>query len=360
MDERKKTIRELELRKNEALILVNETLERLGDTLLNDRSGDGEDGLAEFRAEYGRITEEIRDTRERIKSIETDVLRSKEAEAEIRLKEQEYNDKNKELSILYTSLGELVIDDPEFAGLTGSLKPQMNTLVPKIQSLEERLDELEENSQSNVFAWIGKSTQGMVIRSLLGKSRGSLQRVYTAAGEQFAASFDSANSDRHDVLDYLDKIEELRRTLASLTEALTALREERRKLDDFLAAEGSPARKTQDLERHLVRTHDKLKELYRSCGAGAATGAIQISLTQGDTEALEKIKKLRETIREDDNSIEKLKASLAIDAQREEVDRLEKAIIGQRQRIAACEETISDLETRIKEANSQIQELMKI
>jgi chromosome segregation ATPase len=358
MDARKKTIRELELKKEETLGTINGILANLGETLLvrDDGAGDSED----YRAEYRRILKEIGDSEEHIKTIEADLHRLKEADEEIRLKEQEYSKRHKELSALYTGLGELIMDDPEYAAATESFKPQMDALVPKIKSLEDRLNEIAGGSQSNVFTWIGKNTQGMVFRSLLGKSRGSLQRIYMAVGEQFVVSQDRTGLHDQDIQEFLSKIDEVRRVLASLTENLDALKAERRKIDDFFITEGNPARKTNSLERHIAHAREQLKLLYQNYGARAGEGTLLVPLTEDDTQALEKIKNLRENNNEYDKSIEKLKASLAIDALREEIERMEKGIISHRQRIAATEEGIADLEKRIDEANRHIQELMKI
>jgi chromosome segregation ATPase len=163
-----------------------------------------------------------------------------------------------------------------------------------------------------------------------------------------------------DVRDFLDRSDRVRRRLASQADDLNTLKAERRKIDDTLIAEGNPSRKTHGLERHIAHAREQLKALYQNCGAGAEQGIFQIPLTKEDGEALEKIKELRETVREYDNSIEKLKASLAIDAQREEIEKMEKGITSHRQRIAASGEAIADLEKRIDEANRHIQELMKI
>jgi len=360
MEEKKKTIRELELKKGELLSLINGILENLGETLLSrDVESGGDQGIADYHAEYRRILKEIEDSEEHIKTIEADILRLKGTEEEIRLKEQEYSETSKELSVLYTGLGELIMDEPGYAALTVGFKYQMDALVSKIKSLEGRLDELEEDNQSNVFAWIGKNTQGMILRSLLGKSRGSLQRVYMAAGEKFVTSEDRPELLTDDVRDFLARCDPVRRRLVSQADDLNKLKAERRKIDDTLIAEGNPSRKTHGLERHIAHAREQLKALYQNCGAGAEQGAFQAE-NEEDSEALEKIKKLRENIREYDNSIEKLKASLAIDAQREEIEKMEKAITSHRQRIAASGEAIADLEKRIDEANRHIQELMKI
>jgi uncharacterized coiled-coil DUF342 family protein len=200
----------------------------------------------------------------------------------------------------------------------------------------------------------------MVLRSLLGKSKGSLQQIYTAVGEKFVVSQDRTGLHDQEIQKFLNKIDEVRRILVSLTGELDALKAERRKIDDFFIAEGNPVRKTHGLERHIAHVQEQLKLLYQNYGTKAEMGTLSIPLTENDIQALEKIKNLRENNDEYDKSIEKLKASLAIDALREEIERMEKGIISHRQRIAASEESIADFEKRIGETNRHIQELMKI
>jgi chromosome segregation ATPase len=371
MDERKKTIRELEEKKREDQNAIDLILENLGRTLLSRIAGSsGAAGAAEGRsssedvAEYRRILKEIADAEDYIRSIEADSLRLKELEEGILRKELDNSEQVKALSRLYTRLGELLVEDAAFSGFTGSFRRQIETLVPKIRSLEDRLGDLEDGNQDNVFTWIGKSAQGMVIRSFLGKNQGNLQRIYTAVGEKFSASGLEEPILNPGILSVLGEIEGSRKTILGLNSALNELRNERRKIGDSFGAEGGPVKRIQSLERHIAHSREQIRSLYLRYGGRIAGGGSEDEfaslLTPEDTLALDDIKQLREIIEENDKSIEKLKASLAIDAERAEIDRMQKSIEAHKQRIAASNEAIADLKRHIGESNRRIQELMEI
>jgi uncharacterized coiled-coil DUF342 family protein len=209
----------------------------------------------------------------------------------------------------------------------------------------------------------------MVIRSMLVKSQGSLQRIYAAAGEKFASQNDrEAYETNVDVRTIMEQALRLGEDIGELGKSLTVLRAERRKIGEAFATDGSPAKKTHDLERHIVHAKEQLNALHLRFGVlvadsgreGAAPEIESYLMDSGDPTALERVEKFRGEIAEYDASIEKLKASLAIDAAREEIEKMEKSIIGHKQRITASEEAIAGLENQIEESNRRIQELMKI
>jgi chromosome segregation ATPase len=368
MDERKKTIRELDVKKQEDLHAIDLILEDLGKTLLSriDRRTDVPAGHASLGdlAEYRRILKEIADSEEYIRSIETDTLRLKELEEDIFRKEQHNSEDAKELSQLYTRLGELLMEDVGFSDFTGPFRRQIEALVPKIKSLEDRLEELEDGDQNNVFTWIGKSAQGMVIRSFLGKNQGNLQRIYMAVGEKFSSAGSQEPIANPGILSVWGEIEGIQKRIAEQNTALNVLRNERRKLGDSFGAEGGPVKRTQALERHIAHSREQLRSLYLIYGGKIAGGVLEEELasllTDGDRLFLDKIKQLRNTIEEYDKSIEKLKASLAIDAERAEITKMEKSIEAHKQRIAVSNEAISDLERHIEESNRHIRELTEV
>jgi hypothetical protein len=370
MDERKKTIRELEDKKREVQASINGILETLGADLLVRLDKENGSHFTEDLEEYRRIIKEIADSEEYIKEIEADTLRLRELEEDIIRKEKIYSEKNKDLSALYARLGEILLEEPEFSSFAGSFKGQLEVLITKIRSLEDRLTELEEGKNANIFAWIGKNTQGMVIRSMLVKSQGGLQRIYAAAGEKFASQNDrEAYKTNSDVQTIMEQVLRLGEDLEDLGKALTLQRTERRKIGEAFAAEGSPAKKNHGLERHIVHAKEQLNALYLRFGVRIADGRegggesleIESYLTDsGDPMALDRVGTFREEMAEYDASIDKLKASLAIDAVREEIEKMEKTITGHKQRIAASEEAIAGLENQIEESNRRIQELMKI
>jgi chromosome segregation ATPase len=375
MDERKKTIREMEEKRQEDLQAIDLILEDLGKNLLlrldgridapDPLSGAGEGPSSRGDlSEYRRILKEIGDSEVYIQSIEADSLRLKELEEDISKKEQCNAEDAKELSQLYTRLGELLMEDPGFSDFTGPFRRQIETLVPKIKSLEDRLEELEDGDRNNVFTWIGKSAQGMVIRSFLGKNQGNLQRIYLAVGEQFSSAGFQEPIGNPGILSVLGEIEGIRKRILERNEALNVLRNERRKIGDAFSAEGGPVKRTQSLERHILHFREKLRSLYLRYGERIAGGALEEEsaplLTDDDRLLLDKITQLRNAIEEYDKSIDKLKASLAIDAERAEIAKMEKSIEAHKQRIAVSSEAIRDLERHIAESNRRIHELMEV
>ncbi|AEF85464.1 hypothetical protein TREPR_2446 [Treponema primitia ZAS-2] len=367
MDERKKTIRELEEKRREVQSSIDGILQALGKNLLVRLDGENSGAFAQELGEYRRILGDIKESEESIREIEADTLHVKDLEGEINRKEQGNLEKNKELSELYTHLGGILLEKGEFASFDAPYRHQAEALVQKIQSLDERIGELDGAKNANIFAWIGKSTQGMVLRSLLTKSQAGLSKLYTAAGEKFA-SLNNQVLDNPALQDIMETVLRVRAEAAELGEALAKLRSEHREIGEALGQDGSPAKKTQELERHISHARGQLAALFLRVGGlmaakkpgGEISEGESLSLSVDDMGALDKVGTLRGEIAEYEGCIEKLKASLAIDAAREEIEKMEKSITGHRQRIRASEEAIADLEKRIDESNQHIQKLMNM
>jgi hypothetical protein len=366
MDERKKTIHELEDKKRENWASLNLMLEDLGEILLvrlNGMEGDLP-GLApplqEDLIEYRRLLKEIADSEAYIKVIEADTSRLKELEEEIAQKEQQNSSRAKELSEYQIRLGKLVMADPAFNGFTEPSKRQAEELIPKISSLEKRLEELEDKNGANVFTWIGKSAQSMVIRSFLGKSQDNLRRIYEAAGEKMALSGDQEAAGG-EALALIRKIEESKKLIQDIGANLGLLRGERRKIGDTFGAEGNPVKRIQGLEKHINHIKEELKGVFRRYGGRTADPSLKESfapfLREEDLIPLGKAADLRNVIEGTENQIERLKASLAIDDEKTEIEKIKKAIEDHRRRIAASEAAILDLEDHIEESNRRIEEL---
>jgi DNA repair exonuclease SbcCD ATPase subunit len=370
MDERKKTISSLEEKKREIQRTVESLLEKLGKNLLAGLDKEGAGSFPDELEEYRRILGEIAKSEESIRVIEADTLRLKDLEGEIGGKEKDSSVKTKELSALYAHLGENILE----TSFAATYKEQAEALVQKIQSLEDRLRELDEGKHINIFTWIGNNTQGMVLRSLVTKNQAGLERVYVEAGEKYFSHHERGTADNPDkpaIADLLAQVSGIRRELAELNESLTGLRNERRKVIDSLGTEGGSrssgfAKKIKTLERHISHAQEQLVGLCIRFGGHFADiveeGASEEEdlLREGNKAVLGKVRKLREEIAEYDTNIEKLRASLLIDEARAGIEKMEKAITGHRQRIAASENAISGLQKQIEESNRRIQELMKI
>jgi predicted nucleic acid-binding Zn-ribbon protein len=354
MDDRKKMIRDLGERKQDTLKQIDELLENLGDALLARTPG-------EEAAEYQRFLREIEETGELLRTLDAERLRLQDLEGEIQRKEQGIGEFNTALSDQYALLGARVLEDPDFADLGEAYHKQADTLSSKIRSLEDRLRTLDEKGEANVFTWIGKNTQEMVIRSFLGKSRQNLRRLQAAAGEKYLHGEKEASDAV--LAQTQGEIAKLRARQADYKGDIEALREECRKINEFFNPEGSPGKKKQALERYGRQTREQLGQVCLRRGREAEDAGFEGEWTPGEAPGSDipgQIREKRALIRDYDGQIEKLNASLEIDAQKQEIEKMEKAIGDHQRRIGASEAAIRELNGKIEESNRQIQELMKI
>jgi chromosome segregation ATPase len=364
MDERKKAIRELEDKGREGSRSVNLMLEDLGESLLVRFNGEGnalpprEDSSC--LPEYRRLLKEIDDSEALIKTIEADLEHLKEIEGQITRKEQQNSGYTKNLSGSYARLGELVLEEPLFEDFSASYRYHLETLLPKIKSLEEHLEEIEGKSGASLFSMIGKNAQGMVLRSFLGKSRENLRRLYQGAGEKFAGA-GPRDVPAGEIRTLLDDIDDGRKLASDIAADLVLLREERRKIGDAFGIEGGPVKRVQGLEKHISHIREELRKVCLNFGILSADPSIRDefagTFTEADLLLLERIEKGRGVLKDYEVRIEKLKASLAIDEEKAEIEKLNRTIEDHKQRIAAGEKSIADLETRIETANRHIGEL---
>jgi chromosome segregation ATPase len=358
IDERKKAMREYEDKKREVLNSIEGILEKLGASLLPRLEQDD-------TSEYSRLTRDISDSEVYITAIEGDIARLKTLEEEIQQKDQENIARAKDISKLFTRLGEAVLEEGDCIDAVKPFQGQAETLYSKIKSLEERLDQLEEGGNRNVLVWIGKNTQGMVLRSFLGKSRSSLQKIYTQAGEKY---FQSVSSDSGPGITSLsEEIGILKQESMVVSADLTRLREERRRISETFGPDGGPVKKIQSLERHIAHSREELRGLFLRYGREVEAAGIEESdetavppMDEADSRLLENIRQGREAIRVYDREIEKLKASLAIDEEKAAIAKIEKSIKDHEARIQASEKTIINLNQQIEEANARIEELTRI
>jgi chromosome segregation ATPase len=356
MDDRKRTIREYEDKKREALDSIEVMLENLGASLLSLSEQD-------VNSDYGRLNRDINDSEVYIAAIEEDIARLKAVEEDILRKDQEIAARSKDLSLLYTRLGESVLEEGDCIDAIKPYQGQAETLYSRIKSLEERLDQLEDRSDGNVFTWIGKNTQGVVLRSFLGKSRGNLQKIYAVAGEKYSQFVSAETETVSSTRSLLKEIDSLKKEAAVLSSGLASLKEERRRINDAFIPDGGPTKKIQVLERHIAHAREELQGVFLRYGREIEDADSPSSLPpmgETETQLLEDIRKNRQVIREYDREIEKLKASLAIDEEKAAIAKMEKAIKDHEGRIRAGEEAIASLTSQIRAANIRIEELTKV
>jgi chromosome segregation ATPase len=376
MDERKKTIAGLEVKKQESRRSITLILEDFGEALFNriqgreELSGDGE--------EYLRLRKEIADSESFIKLIEEDTVRLKELEDEIREKEQQNTALCRDLAEICAQLGRQVLHDPEFEVLTAPYKQQIDVLVSKIEELEEKLSDLEEKARTNVFAWMGRNAKGMVYRTLFSKKQESLEKLYKAMGEKLTQEDSESLVAGHEIADAVREAAALKEKAAGAGEELARLTGERRRIGDTFGAEGGPVKRIQGLEKHIAHIRGELKLVYCRFGEAAANQALVLAeeqasgqevseteagtrlasiLTPDDKPVLDKLALLRSTVEDYAIQIEKLKTAIAIDDEKATIDKLKKGIEDYRRRIKSAESAITELEGRIAESENHIKEL---
>ncbi|MDR2786484.1 MAG: hypothetical protein LBB83_11290 [Treponema sp.] len=355
MDERKKTIKDLETRKKADLASVDALLVQLGEALLPRMQNEV--------PEYGLLMRDIHDSEESIAAAQADIARLKKLDEDIRRKEQESSELNKTIFLLHTRIGELVLQDPAFGEFAGPYRVQVETLLPKIQSLEGRIETLGEQDGPNVFAWIGKGAQGMVLRSFLGRNKSNLQRIFNAAGEKFVQDAPKEAIDNVFVLDMLGEINGSRETQTAAQTEIALLKEERRRVTASFAPDGGVSRKISALERHIAETREKLHALFLHSGRLVSESPEQpeyaVMLENADHQLLDQVAALKSAVEENDRHAEKLRASLAIDEEKAKIGKMERSIVFHRRHIAESEENIRELDARILAANKRIEELSK-
>jgi hypothetical protein len=288
MDERKRTIRELEDKRRQDLESRDLLLENLGETLLRRLEGkkkaprnlpEGNPGRqtsgsrsrrqvpaqepgdnpeagpspeaghspAGALAEYQRLLKETADSREIIKTIEEETQKLKELEGQINSKEEENSACIKELVGLYEEIGELALGSPDHEDFSDVYKGQFDELLFKIESQEEKLEELED-SGGGFFSWLGGSARSVVIKALLAKNQASLRRLYRKAGEKFVSPENSCKEGKGEIASLKEKIDGIRQRSSSLSADLAFLRGEKRKAAEVLGAGGNPVKRIQGLE----------------------------------------------------------------------------------------------------------------
>jgi chromosome segregation ATPase len=364
MDERRKTIRELEDKKRANQESINLMLADLGEILLSRIGGEEvpAGGSLEFPlAEYRRLLGEIAGSEELIRRIEEDTARLRKLEEEIQRKEQQSSGYLRDISAAHIKLGELLLEDPQFEDFASGYSQQAGALISKIRSLEERLESFEGKNGANVFAWIGKSAQTMVLSSFLAKTQDNLRRLYASAGEKFFQTRSAEARGRGEAGALIAEIDDQRKLSTELSSELVLLRGERRKIGESFGSEGSPVKQIQGQEKHIRHVREELRSLYLVFGEKAADLRLRNEfkplLEPGDLAILERAGEIREIIDNIEDQIEKLKASLAIDDEKAEIEKLRGSIGEHRQRIAAGEKAIAGLEARIAESDRRIEEL---
>jgi hypothetical protein len=378
MEDRKKSIRDLEARKAQTLEALDGLLEKLGESFITRIEGgeitpdmpvsetaDSPQGLCDEKA---KNIKEIADSQDAIKTIETNLSRLGELEELIDRKEQENSEKNRQMVQFYLKLGELILGDPRFREFCAPFEAEFNDIILRIDSQEKKLDELE-NSEGGFFTKVANGAKSMVTKSLLTKYRSSLEKLYRSAGEQFIVSWEKSSEDLDDfvadreIAELTGQCEELRKLSAAIKEEIAGLRNERKECADVLDLGGSPIRRISDLEKYIARIREDIKKIHRRFGASIRR-ADMVSVFSAhfiETEKVldEKICSLEELIFETERKIEETKIAIAIDDKKAEIEKLKDAIAEKQRVIADTNTAILEYEGEIVEAEKQLEELQE-
>jgi len=377
MDDRKKRISDLEHRKREQAVQLDALLIRLGENVFGRMADAHTSGIAELALYQGYKTD-IANSQASIQAAEEQIERCKEIDQNIEAVEREESDNAKELAITYSRLGKLLLEESSghYAAFCAQYRDQNEALLTKITSLGERLDELEKKEGGNVFTWIGKGAQSLVLRSFMTKAQESLEQLRRNAGECYTRDYKfSENGDlsaKNTGIDVLcAEIEEKRAHSDALSSDAAVLREERRKINSSFSAEGGPVKHISAIKNHIADVQNDLKAMYRRLGAECSSierkdasaerrQTLDSLLLPQDGEVLENVSRIDRAIHDCEEEIKKLEASLAIDNEKAKIDKFQMMIQEKRNKIAKAEQDIAEYEEGIKDSEAFIQEMQNL
>jgi hypothetical protein len=375
MDDRKKRISELEHRKREQIVQLDALLIRFGEGVFGRMADSHDSGIAEL-AVYQGYQADIANSQASIQAAEEQIRRSKELDQSIDVKEREESNNAKELAVAYSRLGKLLLDEnsEQYAGFCAPYRDQNEALLTKVLSLGERLDELEKKEGGNVFTWIGKGAQSLVLRSFMTKAQENLEQLRRNVGECYGRDHRlSDNPAGNSGIEALcAEIEGARARSNANSAEIAALREERRMINSSYSAEGGPVKHINTIKNHIASVQNDLKTLYRRMGAECASidpakdmpadrrQALDSLLLPQDADVLESASRIDKTIHDCEEEIKKLEASLAIDDEKAKIDKFRKMIQEKREKISRAELEITEIEEGIRDSEAFIKKLQDL
>jgi len=372
---------QLEKSMQETSSSLDALLERFGEDLLS-RITEKHGSFGDVD-EYFRLKKDMADSGSAVLAAEDLIRRHRELEEKIEKKEQENRERAKELTGIYRKLGRTLLEDGsnDYHDFVDPFREQANDLLTKVESLEDRFAALNQKEGNNVFAWIGKSTQSLVLRSFLTKAQENLDQLYLNIGEKFfspnkAAELSDDDSYSVDNASQVDtiKIEVVKNCMQArvVKEELTELMEEEHKILAGYDAEGNPLKQIQVLKKHISKIKADLCILYIRFGSHAVSlnSAPDLSgeekqfiaslIIPEDNVVLENAARLSGSIKDYELRLGKLRASLVIDEEKEKIEKYRKSIADKKLNIVKIEKSIFDLEEKIKGCEKNIDELQKL
>jgi prefoldin subunit 5 len=366
MDDRKKRIDDLSKNNQENRTSLDALLENFGENLYQ-RTKDMNTDFEDIK-QYNVLLRDIAESNTAIGRIEEKNRRFKELEESIELKEQEEKERAKEMAGIYRRLGKALLENSSYDSFTSLFREQADALKSKMESLESRIAELENKDGGNVFTWIGKSAQGLVLRSFLSKAQESQEQLYLSTGEHYSDREPLSHDD--EVASIRGEIDRLRAFSRAVMNDIAILKDEKRIISAGFDIDGNPQKQIQTVRNHITEVREEIRNLYRNFGSQACgimdadikperKYFIDTIVTAEDGGIIGRAVKLNQSIIENEKAIEKLKASIAIDEEMARIEKLNKSIQEKKDRIEDLEKSITDLEDNIRESETQIQELQK-
>ncbi|MDR2574857.1 MAG: hypothetical protein LBC52_00260 [Treponema sp.] len=375
MDDRKKRISELEHRKREQIVQLDALLIRFGEGVFGRMADSHDSGIAELAVYQGHQAD-IANSQASIQAAEEQIRRSKELDQSIDVKEREESNNAKELAVAYSRLGKLLLDEnsEQYAGFCAPYRDQNEALLTKVLSLGERLDELEKKEGGNVFTWIGKGAQSLVLRSFMTKAQENLEQLRRNVGECYSKDHKLSDvpAGNTGIETLCAEIEGARAQSNANTAEIAALREERRMINSSYSAEGGPVKHINTIKNHIASVQNDLKTLYRRMGAECASvdpakdlpadrrQALASFILPQDADILESASRIDKTIHDCEEEIKKLEASLAIDDEKAKIEKFRKMIQEKREKITRAELDIAEFEEGIKDSEAFIKKLQDL
>jgi uncharacterized coiled-coil DUF342 family protein len=367
MDERKKRIDELEKEKQEVRVSLDTLLENFGESLYS-RTKDMQVNFDDI-GYYKDYLNSIASTNAAIGKVEEKNRRFKELEDTIESKEHEEKERLREMAVIYRRLGKALLENSAYNDFTSLFREQADTLSSKLESLESRIRELEVKDGGNVFTWIGKSAQGLVLKSFLSKAQESQEQLYHNIGERYS-SRESASNEEGEIASLLAEVDKLREISRAAMDELSVLKDERRMISSSFGIDGNPQKQIQNLKNRINEIRENLRNLYKTFGAQAAgimdaeiqperKYFIDTIVTAEDGEIIGRAVKMNQSIIDYESTIGKLTASLAIDEENAKIEKFQRSIEEKNNKIDEIKKAIDDLEESVRDSQAYIKELKK-
>jgi len=365
MDDRKKRIDDLIKNNLESRYSLDSLLEKFGENLysrIKEMNADYDDII-----QYNVYLKDIAESNTAISKIEEKNRRYKELEEAIEIAENAEKERAKEMASFYRRLGKALLENSAYDDYTSLFREQADALKTKQESLETRISELDNKEGGNVFSWIGKSAQGLVLKSFLSKAQESQEQLYFNIGERYSNR--DSESEENEVAAIRAEIDNLRDILKTAEDEISALKDERRIISASFGIDGNPQKQIQYVNNHIAEVKEALSILYRKFGSQASgidediaperKYFIDTIVTAEDGEIIGRAVRLNQSISDNEKAIVKLKASLAIDEEKLKIEKYKKSIEDKKERIVDLEKGINDLEGSVRDSEDYIRELEK-